>query len=49
MSVELVFRAKVSSHGAGRYIINIPKDLTEKAKKLYDEDREVIVIVMREG
>ncbi|PSO02172.1 hypothetical protein B9Q04_20395 [Candidatus Marsarchaeota G2 archaeon BE_D] len=49
MGVELVFRAKISSHGKGKYIIYIPKEFSEKAKELYEDDKEVIIIVAREG
>jgi len=48
MGVELVFRARISSHGKGKYIIYIPKEFSEKAKELYNNG-EVIVIVAREG
>jgi len=49
MGVELIFRGRVSSHGGGKYIIYIPKDFRDKAKQLYEEDKEVIVIVATEG
>lgn len=49
MGIELIFKAKISSHGKGRYIIYIPKEFSEKAKELYEDDKEVIIIVAREG
>jgi hypothetical protein len=49
MGVELIFKAKISSHGKGKYIIYIPKEFSEKAKELYKDDKEVIIIVAREG
>jgi hypothetical protein len=49
VGVELVFRGRISSHGGGKYIIYIPKDFQEKARRLYEEDKEVIVIVFTEG
>ncbi|WP_243671674.1 hypothetical protein [Vulcanisaeta sp. JCM 16161] len=49
MGVEFIFRSKISSHGGGRYIIYIPKEVREKAKQLYEQDKEVIVIVATEG
>ncbi|BDR92959.1 hypothetical protein [Vulcanisaeta souniana] len=49
MGVEFIFRARISSHGGGRLIIYIPKELAQRARKLYEEDREVIVIVATEG
>ena len=49
MGVEFVFRGRVSSHGGGRFIIYIPKDVAERARRLYEEGREVIVVVLTEG
>ena len=49
MGVEFIFRARIASHGGGRFIIYIPKELHEKARRLYEEDREVIVVVATEG
>lgn len=43
--VVMVFRAKISSHGGGKYIIYIPKALQEKARELYEKKEEVVVIV----
>jgi len=37
MGVELVFEAKISSHGKGKYITYIPKESSEKAKELYND------------
>lgn len=49
MPVEMVFRASISHHGKGRYIIYIPNELAEKARRLYESDEEVIVIVLTGG
>ena len=49
MPVEFIFRGRVSSHGGGRFIIYIPREVQEKARRLYEEGREVIVIVATEG
>ncbi len=43
------FKGKISSHGGGKYIIYIPKEFSERAKHLYDQGKEVIVIVATEG
>jgi len=48
MGVDLVFRAKISSHGRDKYIIYIPKEFSQKAKELRNSG-EVIVLVAREG
>lgn len=49
MGVELIFRAKIASHGKGRYIIGIPTEYSGKARELHEQGVEVIVIVAREG
>ena len=48
MPIEFIFRGRISSHGGGKLIIYIPKDVQEKARKLHEEGREVIVIVATE-
>jgi len=45
MGLVAVFRARVSSHGSGRLIIYVPKNVRLRLKKLYEEKAEVIVHV----
>jgi len=42
----MVFRARISTHGGGKYIISVPKALARKAEELYRARREVVVIVL---
>jgi len=41
----MCFKARISSHGKGKYIITIPKVLTHKAENLYKARKEMIVVV----
>jgi len=42
----MCFKARISSHGRGKYIISIPKVLASKAEELYRARKEVVVIVL---
>jgi len=41
----MCFKARISSHGRDKYIINIPKALVHKAEELHRSRKEVVVIV----
>lgn len=43
MGLVAVFRARLSSHGGGRLIIYVPKDLQEKLKEYYEKKVELVV------
>jgi len=42
----MCFKARISTHGGGKYIISIPKVLAHKAEELYRARKEVVVIVL---
>ena len=43
MGLVAVFRARLSSHGGGRLIIYIPRDLREKLREYYEKKVELVV------
>ncbi len=49
MGLVAVFRARLSSHGGGRLIIYIPKDLQEKLREYYEREVELVVHLYEEG
>ncbi len=44
-----VFRARLSSHGGGRLIIYIPKELQGKLREYYERRVELVVHLYEEG
>ena len=48
MGLVAVFRARLSSHGGGRLIIYIPKDLQEKLREYHEKKVELVVHLYRE-
>ena len=43
MGLIAVFRAKLSSHGGGKLIIYVPKDVQPKLRELYEKKVELVV------
>jgi len=43
MGLVAVFRARLSSHGDGRLIIYIPKELQKKLREYYEKKVELVV------
>jgi hypothetical protein len=49
MGLVAVFRAKLSSHGGGRLILYIPKELQPKLREYYERRVEFVVHLYTEG
>ena len=49
MGLVAAFRARLSSHGAGRLIIYVPKGLQPRLRPLHERRSRLIVLLAEEG